>query len=113
MALAVGVLDLGGIGKHGARRLQADLVHRLAKQGAVLGLVDRVRIGADHLDIVALQHAHAAQRQRRVEGRLSAHGGKQRVRPLLGDDLCHHLRRDRLDIGGVRQLRVGHDGGRV
>ena len=70
-------------------------------------------VGADHLDIVAVEHAHAAQRQRGVERGLAAHGRQQRVRPLLGDDLGHHFRRDRLDIGGVGQLRIGHDGGRV
>src|SRR5881397_866182 len=35
------------------------------------------------------------------------------VRPLLGDDLLHDLDRQRLDVGGVGDLRVGHDGGRV
>ena len=111
--LAVLVLDGGRIGQHRARRLQADLGHRLAKQRAVLGLVDGVRIGADHLDIVAVEHTHAAQRQRRVERGLAAHCGQKRVGALLGDDLGDDLGRDRLDIGGVGQLRVGHDGGRI
>jgi hypothetical protein len=31
----------------------------------------------------------------------------------LFDDLGHHFRRDRLDIGGVGQVRIGHDRGRV
>jgi hypothetical protein len=39
--------------------------------------------------------------------------GQQRVGPLLLDDLGHHLGRDRLDVGRVRQLRVRHDGGRI
>ena len=36
-----------------ARRLEADLGHRLAEQFAILGLVDRLRGGADHLDVEA------------------------------------------------------------
>ena len=33
--------------------------------------------------------------------------------PLLLDDLGDDLRRDRLDIGGVGQIRIGHDRGRI
>ena len=32
---------------------------------------------------------------------------------LQRDHLLHHLPGDRFDVGGVRQPRVGHDGGRV
>ena len=96
-----------------ARRLQADARHRLAEQLAVLGLVDGVGGGADHLDVEFLQHAHLAQRQRAVERGLPAHGRQQRVGPLLLDDLGDDLRRDRLDIGGVGQIRIGHDGRRI
>jgi hypothetical protein len=69
--------------------------------------------GADHLHAVARQHAGAVEGQRHVERGLAAHGGQQRIGALLGDDAFHHLRRDRLDVGRVGQLRVGHDGGRV
>ena len=89
------------------------LGHRLAEQRAVLGHVDRVRLGADHLDVVALENAHALQRQRGVERGLAAHGRQQRVGPLLLDDLGDDFGRDRLDIGGVGQIRVGHDRRRV
>jgi hypothetical protein len=41
------------------------------------------------------------------------HGRQQRVRPLLGDDLLDHLRRDRLDVGGVGDVGIGHDRRRV
>ena len=53
------------------------------------------------------------QRQRGVERGLPAHGRQQRVGPLLLDDLGDDLRRDRLDIGRVGQVRIGHDRGRV
>ncbi len=119
MLLLVLVLEGRSVGENRARRLQADAPHRLAEQLAVLGHVDGFRGGTDHLDAEFLQHAHLAQRQRGVQRRLAAHGGQQHqlvVRPggvLLLDDFGHDLRRDRLDIGGVGQLRVGHDGGRV
>ena len=43
-----------------ARRLEADARHRLAEPLAVLGLVDRIGGGADHLDVITLEHAHLA-----------------------------------------------------
>ncbi len=101
-----------------ARRLEADPGHRLAEQFAVLGLVDRVGSGADHLDVVALERAHLSEAQRAIERRLAAHGRQQseaawdRV-AFLGDDLLDDLGRDRLDIGPVRHVRIGHDGGRI
>ena len=56
------------------RRFQPDLGHRLAEFQPVLGLVDRLGIGADHLDTVFRQRAIVAQRQRGVQRGLPAHG---------------------------------------
>jgi hypothetical protein len=58
-------------------------------------------------------HAHLAQRQRGIERGLTAHGRQERVGPFLLDDLGDNLRRDRLDVSRVRQIRVGHDGRRI
>ena len=101
-----------------ARRLKADFGHRLAEELAVLSLVDRLRAGADHLDAVAVEHPHLAQAQRTVERGLAAHGRQQceaardRV-ALLGDDLLDDLGRDRLNVGPVRHVGIGHDGGGI
>ncbi len=111
-----------------ARRVEADLGHRLAEQLAVLGLVDRLGGGADHLDVELLQHADLVagavgqrllvERERAVQRRLATHGRQQgeaagEHTALLLDDLRDDLGRDRLDIGRVGQIRVGHDRGRV
>jgi hypothetical protein len=50
---------------------------------------------------------------RGVERGLAAEGGQQRVGLLADDDFLDDFRRDRLDVGAVGELRVGHDGGRV
>ena len=50
---------------------------------------------------------------RRVEAGLPAERGQQGVGPFLRDDLLDDLPGDRLDVGAVGRLRVGHDGGRV
>ena len=101
---------MGGLG---AGRFQAQLVHRVAELLAVLGLIDHLGLGADHLDAVLLQCAGFMQGQGGVQRRLTAHGRQQGVGLFLDDDLLDHLGRDRLDIGGVGHLRVGHDGGGV
>ncbi len=90
-------------------RLEADFFHRLAEQLTVLGLVDSLGLGTDQLDAVLVENALLVKRQGGVERRLATHRRQDRVRPLLGDDLSHDLGRDRLDVGRVRQIRVGHD----
>ena len=92
---------------------EPDPGHGVAEQQAVLGLVDRLGVGADQLDLVLLEPAVAMQRHRRVERGLAAHRRQDGVRPLLLDDLGHHVGRDRLDVGRVGQARIGHDRGRV
>ena len=52
-------------------------------------------------------------RQRAVERGLAAHRRQQRVGALLLDDLGDDFGRDRLDIGGVGQIRIGHDRRRI
>ena len=69
--------------------------------------------GADHLDAVLLEHAVLVQVHRRVQAGLAAERRQQRVGPFLLDDLGDDLPGDRLDVGAVGHLRVGHDGGRV
>jgi hypothetical protein len=63
-------------------------------------------------------HAHLLQRKGAVERGLAAHGRQQREAAgqdvaFLLDDLGDDLWRDRLDIGRVGQLRIGHDRRRV
>ena len=59
------------------------------------------------------EHAHVVEGEGGVEAGLAAHGGQERVGALLLDDLRDDLGGDRLDVGGVGHLRVGHDGGGV
>ena len=95
------------------RRVQADAGHRVLELQAVLGLLDRLLVGADHLDAVLGEHAVLVQVERAIERGLPAHRRQDRVRPLLGDDLLDHLPGDGLDVGHIGHLRVGHDRRRV
>ena len=103
----------GVVRQHGARGFEPDLLHGVAEQFAVFGLVDGLGGGADHLDAELFEHAHLAQAERAVQRRLAAHGGQQRVGALLLDDLGDHFGGDRLHIGGVGQVRIGHDRRRI
>ena len=96
-----------------ARDAQAGLDHRLAKQLAVLGAVDRVVVRSDQLDAEALERAVLVERLGEVERRLAAERAEQRVGALALDHGRHRLRRERLDVGRGRELRVGHDRRRV
>ena len=97
----------------GAGAMQADLFHRHAEQLAVLGLFDGIGARTDHFDAEFFERAVLVQRQRGVQRGLAAHGRQQRVGALGLDDACDSGRCDWLDIGGVRHLRIGHDGRRV
>ena len=59
------------------------------------------------------QRAVLAERDRQVERGLAADRRQQRVGALALDDRLEHLRRERLDVGAVGELRVGHDRRRV
>ena len=101
------------VGDARLRALEANLLHGLGKELAVLARLDGVQVAANDLHAVLVQHAGVAQGNGAVEGRLAAHVGKQRVRPLLLYYLGNGLGGDGLHVGAVRRLWVGHDGGGV
>ncbi len=106
-----GLVD--GVDDMAACRFGAAAFHDALELLAVLAELDRRDVGADQLHVVLLQHAVLVQGDGGVECGLAAQGGQDRVGAFLGDDLLDHLGGDRLDVGGVGELGVRHDGGRV
>ena len=102
-----------GLGQHAARRAQADLVHGRAELEAVLGAVDGLLVGADHLDLPEVEHAGALELHGQVERRLPAERGQQGVRALYLDDARERGQVERLDVRPRREGGVGHDRRRV
>ncbi len=102
-----------GVGGDGPGALQADFFHAILEQLAVLALADGLHLGANQPDVVAGECAGGVQGHGGVEGGLAAEGGEQGVRLFPGEDMFDHLRGDRLDVGAVGELGIGHDGGRV
>jgi hypothetical protein len=108
--------DLGlvhGLGQHAARRAQADLVHGGAELEAVLGAVDGLVVGADHLDLPEVEHPGGLELHGQVERRLPAERGQQGVRTLDLDDARERGEVKRLDVRPCRERGVGHDRRRI
>src|SRR5690606_22681844 len=91
----------GGLAAHGLN----DVLELLA----VLAALDRVDVRADELDAVLLEDARVVERDRGVEGGLTAERGQERIGALLRDDRLYDGGLDRLDVRGIRDVRVRDD----
>ena len=97
-----------------ARHVEADLDHRLLELLAVLGGGDGLGVGADHLRGARdADQAPLVELHRHVEPGLAAERRQHGVGPLPLDDPGEHLGRERLDVGAVGEVGVGHDRRRV
>ena len=111
--LAVCIFTLRGLNDLRAWVLQPDPVHGLAEQLPVLSHFNRFSFRPDQLDTIPLKHASFLQVEGTVQRRLPAHGREQCVWFFTRNNLFHKVRRDRLNIGRIRQIRVSHNRGRV
>ncbi len=102
-----------GARQAGQRHRQAGGQHRFLELEAVFGQLDGARLRADQLHAILRQHPGPLKVHGQVQPGLPAHGRQQRIGPLGGDDLLDNLDGERLDVRGIGQLGVGHDGGRV
>ena len=107
--IRVAVLFLGRGDDGRARVLKAQTIHRFAEQFPVLGHLNRVAFRTDHLYAEFVQHTHFLKRQRGVQTGLTAHRWQERIWAFFFDDLGDHIGCDRLDVGCIRQFRIGHD----
>ena len=92
---------------------EADLGHRLLEAVAVLGGADRLDLGPDELDPEPVEHAVLGELHREVERRLAAHRREQGVGALPLDDRREHVGLERLDVGAVGEVGIGHDRGGI
>jgi len=99
--------------RSGPQALEADLDHRQLEPLAVFGRGDCFGIGADQFDTMFFEHASFEGLHRQVQGRLATQRGQQSIGLLDLDDFGKHLERQRLDVGRVGELGVGHDRCRV
>ncbi len=107
------------------RHVETDACHRILEQQPVLSLLDGFEPGPDHLHVVLFENAGVRKIDREVESGLTADRGQQsnladaltvaagHAITFAADDFFHVLPGQRLDVGAIREFRVGHDGGRV
>src|SRR6478735_6040357 len=101
------------VGDAGCRDIRSRVQHELLEDLAVLALVDRLEARADELDVVLLEDPVVVQVDRGVQRGLAAQRRQDRVGALFRDDRLDDLPGDRLDVGGIGEVGVGHDRGRV
>ena len=83
------------------------------EQFPVLAKVDGIEVRPDEFDVVPLKNARLCRRNRRVKSSLAAQRRQQSVGALFFDDPLNDLGCDRLDVGGIGKLGIGHDRRRV
>src|SRR5215216_3926557 len=93
--------------------VQADSSHGLGEELAVFGFTDRRDGRSEELDACLVEDALLVEFDGEVESGLASQGGEQRVGALAAQYLGDSFGRQGLDVGCVRDLRVGHYGRRV
>ena len=111
-----GVFQAGDGG--GIRLLQTDAIDDAPEFLPVLGLVNHIAGGTDHLDAGFRERPLIKECTGAIQGGLPAERGKEGIdgRPhlfFLGDDFPHRFRGDGLDVRPVGEHRVGHNGGGI
>ena len=102
------------VGDARRRHVEADLGHGHLELLAVLGGGDGLGVGADQLDAVRGRARPAStQLHGQVERGLAAERRQQGVGPLRSMIAVSDVDVERLDVGGVGELGVGHDRRRV
>ena len=104
---------LEGVADDGSGTLRTYSLHDRAELLAILTALDGVDICSNELDLVLVEYARFVQRDGGIQSRLAPEGGQQGIGALLGDDALDVLRGDRFDVGGIGELRIGHDRGRI
>ena len=80
---------------------------------SVFTAFDGVYLNADHLNMIFVQNAGFVQFGTQIQPGLPAQVRKKGVGTLLGDNLFQTFHIQRLNVGDVSGLRIGHDGGGV
>ena len=97
----------------GLQDVDADLLHRLLEEEAVLAELHGADRGPERLDAVLCEDAGLVEGDREVQGRLPADGREEGVGLFLRDDRGDRVAVERLDVRRVRELGVRHDRGGV
>ena len=91
------------------RHLHANLQHGIEEELAILSFMNRWNLRTNEFDVILGKNPLFMQRYRCIQCNLATHGWKDCFRSFLADDLFNKLWRDRLNVGGIRNVRIRHD----
>ena len=92
---------------------KTNALHCHFKFFTIFGLVDGFLGSANHLNVEFFQYSFALQIQCAVQSGLATHGWQYRVRPFFFNNTRDVLPVNRLDVGSIGRLRIGHDRCRI
>ena len=101
------------IGEPALGEIETDLLHRFLEKVSILSFLNGFILSPDHLNAIFLKDPGFIEGHGDVETGLASQGWEKGIRSLPGNDLLQYFRSDRLDIGSIGHLRIGHDRGRV
>ena len=93
--------------------MHADALHGLLEQLPVLRLTDGFEVSTDQFNAESLESAVLCQCNSQIQSGLPTHCWKESIRFLLFDHSCDNFRSERLNVGPIRHLRIGHDRCRI
>src|SRR6266699_105716 len=104
---------LGIVDQCGRGDFQADFAACILEPKPVFRDLDGAQRGANHLHFVFFEHAAFGEFDGQIQRGLSADGRQQGVRFFPRDDFLEIFFCERLDVGAMREFRVGHDSRRI
>ena len=89
--------------------VETDLEHDVFKQQTILTALDGLGIGANEPGAMTLKGSVFDKRHSCVQSGLATEGRQDGIRLFAFEDFFDDLGSDRLDIGPLSELGVGHD----
>ena len=102
-----------GFDRLAARHVDVQPLHGFLERQAVFAALDGIHADPDDLDAVGIENSLAVEFRGQVQSGLAAQVRQQGVGAFAFDDLGQNLDVQRLDVGDVRHVRIGHDRRRV
>ncbi len=97
----------------GRRHFQPDFAASVLEPQTVFRNFDGAERRSDHLHFVFFEDAAFGKFDGQVQRRLSSDCRQQSIGFFARDDFFEIFLRQRLDVGAMREFRVGHDGGGI
>ena len=102
-----GLID--GIGDLAESHFDTERVHRIFEFDTIFAALNSIHLNANDLHLVLFQHTGFGELRTKVQSGLTAKVRQQGVGALFFNDLCQPFAVERLDVGDVCRVGIGHD----